>query len=209
MPVFKLIVGLGNPGSKYEETRHNAGYLLLDEIARGYGAGFTAEKKFQGETARVMIDSRDIRLLKPTTFMNLSGESVMAMANFYRIEPEHILVAHDELDLLPGTVRLKQGGGHGGHNGLRDIIKHLGRDFWRVRLGIGHPGDAKQVSSFVLKRAPKSESDLLLRCVDDVMREMPNIVNDRMNMAMNTLHTKEKKPDTKTDKAAGSETKSK
>ena len=191
--MFKLIVGLGNPGSKYEETRHNAGFLLLDEVARGYSAGFTAEKKFQGETSRVMIDNRDIRLLKPTTFMNLSGESVQAMASFYRIEPEQILVAHDELDLLPGTVRLKQGGGHGGHNGLRDIIKHMGRDFWRIRLGIGHPGDAKQVSNFVLKRAPKSESELLLRCIDDVMREMPNIVNDRMNVAMNTLHVKEKK----------------
>jgi len=204
-PVFKLIVGLGNPGSRYEETRHNAGFLLLDEIARGYSASFTAEKKFQGETARVMIDSRDVRLLKPTTFMNLSGESVQAMASFYRIEAEQILVAHDELDLLPGTVRLKQGGGHGGHNGLRDIIKHLGRDFWRVRLGIGHPGDAKQVSNFVLKRAPKSESDLLLRCIDDVMREIPNIVNDRMNVAMNTLHVKEKKPVAKAEKPAGSE----
>jgi PTH1 family peptidyl-tRNA hydrolase len=192
--VFKLIVGLGNPGSKYEETRHNAGFWLVGEIARGYSASFSAEKKFQGEAARVIIDSRDIRLLKPTTFMNLSGESVAAMANFYRIEPEQILVAHDELDLLPGTVRLKKGGGHGGHNGLRDIIKHLGRDFWRVRLGIGHPGDARQVSNFVLKRAPKSESELLIRCIDDVMREMPNIVGGRIEVAMNTLHQKEKKP---------------
>lgn len=192
--MFKLIVGLGNPGSKYEETRHNAGFWLVDEIARGYSASFSAEKKFQGEAARVIIDSRDIRLLKPTTFMNLSGESVAAMANFYRIEPEQILVAHDELDLLPGTVRLKKGGGHGGHNGLRDIIKHLGRDFWRVRLGIGHPGDARQVSNFVLKRAPKSESELLIRCIDDVMREMPNIVGGRIEVAMNTLHQKEKKP---------------
>ena len=192
--VFKLIVGLGNPGSKYEETRHNAGFLLVDEIARGYGAGFAAEKKFHGDTARVTIASRDIRLLKPTTFMNLSGESVLAMAKFFRIEPEQILVAHDELDLLPGTVRLKKGGGHGGHNGLRDIIKHLGREFWRVRLGIGHPGDAKQVSNFVLKRAPKLESELLVRCIDDVMREIPNIVTDHIDKAMNTLHTKEKPP---------------
>lgn len=202
--MFKLIVGLGNPGTKYEETRHNAGFFLLDEIARGYGASFSPEKKFQGDTARVMIDSRDVRLLKPTTFMNLSGTSVMAMANFYRVEPEQILVAHDELDLQPGTVRLKKGGGHGGHNGLRDIIKHFGRDFWRVRLGIGHPGDAKQVSNFVLKRAPKSESELLLQSIDDVMRELPNIVSDRINNAMNTLHTRDKKTDdkaAKTDKA--------
>lgn len=201
MPVFKLIVGLGNPGAKYEETRHNAGFFLLDEIARGYGASFSPEKKFQGDTARVMIDSRDVRLLKPTTFMNLSGTSVMAMANFYRVEPEQILVAHDELDLLPGTVRLKKGGGHGGHNGLRDIIKHLGRDFWRVRLGIGHPGDAKQVSNFVLKRAPKSESELLLQSIDDVMRELPNIVADRIDKAMNTLHTRDKKTEDKAVKA--------
>lgn len=200
--MFKLIVGLGNPGSKYEETRHNAGFWLLDEIARGYSASFAAEKKFHGDAARVMIGTRDIRLLKPTTFMNLSGESVAAMANFYRIEPEQILVAHDELDLLPGTVRLKKGGGHGGHNGLRDIIKHLGRDFWRVRLGIGHPGDAKQVSNFVLKRAPKSESELLIRCIDDVMREIPDIVGGRVEVAMNTLHQKEKKPAKKDDKSS-------
>ena len=150
-----------------------------------------------------MIASRDIRLLKPTTFMNLSGESVLAMANFFRIEPEQILVAHDELDLIPGTVRLKKGGGHGGHNGLRDIIKHLGREFWRVRLGIGHPGDAKQVSNFVLKRAPKSESELLVRCIDDVMREVPNIVTDHIDKAMNTLHTKEKPPGDKNADAKG------
>lgn len=194
MAAFKLIVGLGNPGSKYEETRHNAGFLLLDEIARAYNATFTAEKKFQGEVARVMIGNHDIRLLKPTTFMNLSGESVQPMANFFRIEPEQILVAHDELDIPPGTVRLKKSGGHGGHNGLRDIIKHLGRDFWRVRLGIGHPGDAKKVVSFVLKRAPSSEADLLTRAIDDVVREMPGIAAGEMEKAMQVLHTKPPQP---------------
>lgn len=194
MAAFKLIVGLGNPGSKYEETRHNAGFLLLDEIARAFNASFTYEKKFQGDTARVMIGSIDIRLLKPTTFMNLSGESVQPMANFYRIEPEQILVAHDELDLLPGTVRLKNSGGHGGHNGLRDIIKHMGRDFWRIRLGIGHPGDAKKVVSFVLKRAPSSESSLLIRSIDDVIRELPDIASGQVEKAMQVLHTKPPKP---------------
>lgn len=194
MAAFKLIVGLGNPGSKYEETRHNAGFLLLDEIARAYNASFTFEKKFQGDTARVMIAGCDIRLLKPTTFMNLSGESVQPMASFYRIEPEQILVAHDELDLLPGIVRLKNSGGHGGHNGLRDIIKHMGRDFWRLRLGIGHPGDAKKVVSFVLKRAPSSESSLLLRAIDDVIREMPDIASGQVEKAMQILHTKPPKP---------------
>lgn len=194
MAAFKLIVGLGNPGSKYEETRHNAGFLLLDEIARAYNATFTPEKKFQGEVARVMIGSHDIRLLKPATFMNLSGESVQPMANFYRIDPEEVLVAHDELDIPPGTVRLKKSGGHGGHNGLRDIIKHMGKDFWRIRLGIGHPGDAKKVVSFVLKRAPSSESDLLNRAIEDVLRQIPDIASGDVEKAMQVLHTKPPKP---------------
>jgi PTH1 family peptidyl-tRNA hydrolase len=194
----KLIVGLGNPGSKYAETRHNAGFLLLDEIARAYGASFVAEKKFRGETARLTIANRDVRLLKPDTFMNLSGESVQPMASFYRIEVEEILVAHDELDIPPGQVKLKRGGGHGGHNGLRDIIKHCGREFVRVRLGIGHPGNAKQVSSFVLKRAPSSEHTLLQNSIDDVVRELPDIVAGDLEKAMQVLHTK-LKPDT-TDK---------
>ena len=200
MSAVKLIVGLGNPGSKYQETRHNAGFLLLDEIARAWGATFAPEKKFQGEAARVTIDGKDVRLLKPTTFMNLSGEAVQPMASFYRVDVENILVAHDELDLLPGTVRPKRSGGHGGHNGLRDIIKHLGRDFIRVRLGIGHPGNAKQVSSFVLKRAPAAEQKLLEQSIDDVIRELPSIVSGDLEAAMRVLHTKPK-----TDPPAGSE----
>ncbi len=199
MSAVKLIVGLGNPGSKYEETRHNAGFLLLDEIARAWGATFASDKKFQGETARVTSAGKDVRLLKPTTFMNLSGESVQPMASFYRIDVENILVAHDELDILPGTVRLKKSGGHGGHNGLRDIIKHLGRDFLRVRLGIGHPGNAKQVSSFVLKRAPAAEQQLLQQSIDDVVRELPQIVSGDLEKAMQVLHTK---PKTETPAAA-------
>jgi len=164
---IKLIVGLGNPGSKYDETRHNAGFVLLDEIARAYSSELSPEKKFQGDAGRAMISTCDVRLLKPTTYMNLSGESVQALASFYRIEPEQILVAHDELDIPPGTVKLKQGGGHGGHN-----------------------GDAKQVSNFVLKRAPKSETDLLQQSIDDVVREIPDIVSGEMERAMKTLHTK-------------------
>lgn len=190
MCAIKLIVGLGNPGSKYEETRHNAGFLLLDDLARSYSTSYASEKKFQGDLARTNIGSCDVRLLKPTTFMNLSGESVRAVAGFYRIEANEILVAHDELDIPPGTVKLKQGGGHGGHNGLRDIINHVGRDFWRIRLGIGHPGDAKKVVSFVLQRAPKSETDLLQNSIDDVVREIPGIVTGEMEKAMQSLHTK-------------------
>ena len=190
MCAIKLIVGLGNPGSKYEETRHNAGFFLVDELARSFSASFSSEKKFQGDIARTTIGNCDVRLLKPTTFMNLSGESVRAVANFYRIEADEILVAHDELDIPPGTVKLKQGGGHGGHNGLRDIINHMGREFWRVRLGIGHPGDAKKVVSFVLQRAPKSEMDLLVNTIDDVAREITDMVAGDMAKAMRTLHTK-------------------
>ncbi len=195
MSAFKLIVGLGNPGSKYEETRHNAGFFLLDDLARAHNATFQSEKKFHGEAARCLIGSRDVRLLKPATFMNLSGESVQAMASFFRIEPDEILVAHDELDLPPGTVRLKKGGGHGGHNGLRDIIQHLGKDFWRIRLGIGHPGNAKQVASFVLKRAPSSEAELLTKAIDEVIVQVPDIVAGDTAKAMNALH---KKPPKKT-----------
>ncbi len=190
MCAIKLIVGLGNPGSKYDETRHNAGFFLLDELARSYSTNFAPEKKFQGEVARATISNCDVRLLKPTTYMNLSGESVQAVASFFRIEPEQILVAHDELDIPPGAVKLKQGGGHGGHNGLRDIINHIGRDFWRVRLGIGHPGNAKQVVNFVLQRAPKSETDLLQISIDDVVREIPDIVSGEMEKATKNLHTK-------------------
>ena len=203
MSTVKLIVGLGNPGSKYEETRHNAGFLLLDEIARAYGATFSPDKKFRGETARVTIANRDVRLLKPDTFMNLSGESVQPMASFYRIDIEEVLVAHDELDIPPGTVKLKRSGGHGGHNGLRDIIKHCGRDFIRVRLGIGHPGNAKQVSSFVLKRVPSSEQKLLQDSIDDVVRELPDIIAGDLEKAMKVLHTKAKPEETVSDKPAG------
>jgi len=189
MSGFKLIVGLGNPGSQYEETRHNAGFFLVDEVAYRNGGNFAPEKKFQGEVARALIGARDIRLLKPATFMNLSGESVQAVASFFRIDASEILVAHDELDLPPGTVRLKKGGGHGGHNGLRDIIRHIGKDFWRIRLGIGHPGSASQVSSFVLKRAPVSELDLLKKSIDAVMGEMPTIASGDLEAAMRVLHT--------------------
>jgi PTH1 family peptidyl-tRNA hydrolase len=189
---IKLIVGLGNPGAKYEETRHNAGFFLLDAVARRHSATFSADKKFYGEAARISVDGADVRLLKPTTFMNLSGQAVQAICNFYRIDITQTLVVHDELDLPPGTVRLKRAGGHGGHNGLRDIIKHLSADFWRVRLGIGHPGDAKQVSNFVLQRAPKDEADLLDQAIDRVVDELATIVAGDTAKAMQLLHTQPK-----------------
>lgn len=151
-----LIVGLGNPGSKYEQTRHNAGFWFVEEIARLKGAHFRPEAKFSGDVCKVVLEGRDIWLLKPNTFMNLSGQSVNKLASFYKIPKDNILVAHDELDLDPGVVRLKTGGGHGGHNGLRDIINHLGKEFQRLRIGIGHPGSRDDVVDYVLHRASKT-----------------------------------------------------
>ena len=155
MTAIQLIVGLGNPGPEYEQTRHNAGALFVERIASAQRVSLTADKKYFGLTAKFSHQGNDVRLLIPTTYMNRSGQAVAALANFFRIKPEAILVAHDELDLPPGVAKLKRGGGHGGHNGLRDIIAQLGNqnDFHRLRLGIGHPGDAKLVSNFVLGRA--------------------------------------------------------
>ena len=151
----ELIVGLGNPGPNYERTRHNAGADLVLELAKSLHVELKHESKFFGDTARVTLDGHDVRLLIPSTFMNLSGKSVNGLAKFYQIAPENILVVHDELDLSPGVSRFKKGGGHGGHNGLRDTIKCLGnnKDFARLRIGIGHPGNAKQVADYVLKKA--------------------------------------------------------
>lgn len=190
---IKLIVGLGNPGPKYERTRHNAGADFVSALANSLGAALKEEKKYFGLTAKVLIESRDVRLLIPTTYMNRSGQAVSALANFYSIEAANILVAHDELDLAPGTAKLKIGGGHGGHNGLRDIIQSLGnnRDFGRLRLGIGHPGHASEVVDYVLRKAPPDEQSL----VDDSMRDslavIPTLARGLWNDAMQTLHTRQ------------------
>ena len=188
---IKLIVGLGNPGAEYDRTRHNAGADFVSELARQHGASLSPEAKFFGLSARIIMGSQDLRLLIPTTFMNLSGKAIAAMANFYKIEPENILVAHDELDLDPGVARLKHGGGHGGHNGLRDTIKALGnnKDFARLRLGIGHPGNAKQVASFVLKKAPQAEQQLIDDAIYEATKVMPLAAKGEWNSAMKELHT--------------------
>ena len=164
-----MIVGLGNPGPKYQRTRHNAGADFVRELAHSVSAILSAETKFFGETARITLNGRDVRLLIPSTYMNRSGQAVQALAHFYKIDISAILVAHDELDLPPGTAKLKIGGGHGGHNGLRDIISCMGnqRDFRRLRIGIGHPGHASQVVSFVLGRPPVSERDLIEKAIDE------------------------------------------
>ncbi|MFA5495267.1 MAG: aminoacyl-tRNA hydrolase [Porticoccaceae bacterium] len=187
----KLIVGLGNPGPKYDRTRHNAGADFVAALAGRHGTELKADGKFFGFTAKLTLAGRDLRLLIPTTYMNRSGQAVAALANFYCIEPEEILVAHDELDLAPGVARLKIGGGHGGHNGLRDTIQALGncKDFGRLRLGIGHPGHASQVVDFVLRKAPVSEQLLLAEAIGRALDIVPELLAGQWNAAMKTLHT--------------------
>lgn len=187
----QLIIGLGNPGRDYEDTRHNAGFFFVDALARDLGASFSTHPKFFGDVARARVNGADLWLLKPATFMNRSGMSVAAVANFYKIPPEAMLVAHDELDLSPGDVRLKVGGGHGGHNGLRDMIKALGtQQFARLRLGIGHPGDRNRVADFVLHAPGKAERDALDEAIVRALRVMDLVLADKLPLAMNKLHTK-------------------
>lgn len=185
-----LIVGLGNPGPTYARTRHNAGFELVDELARRTGASLRHEARHQGELARVDIGGADVWLLKPMTYMNLSGQSVRSVAGFYRIPPQSILVAHDELDFPPGTVRLKEGGGAGGHNGLRDLIARLDEGFWRLRIGIGHPGDRDAVLDYVLGRPPAAEAALIQEAVLAAADAVPLMLTDGAQKAMNRLHTR-------------------
>ncbi len=189
---LQMIVGLGNPGNEYDKTRHNAGADFVAELAYRNGATLSPESKFYGLTARITLEGQDLRLLIPTTFMNRSGQAIGAMAQFFKVPPEAILVAHDELDLPPGTARLKHGGGHGGHNGLRDTIKALGNNpnFNRLRLGIGHPGSASQVVGFVLKKAPSSEQQELNDAIDRAIDVLPLAAKGDWGKAMNQLHTK-------------------
>lgn len=189
---IQLIVGLGNPGSQYEQTRHNAGFWFVDALARQHGANFRSENKFHGEACKIAIDGNEVWLLKPMTFMNRSGQGIAALARFYKIDTTNILVAHDELDLPPGDIRLKQGGGHGGHNGLRDTIEQLGndRDFQRLRIGIGHPGHSSQVTGYVLGKAQADEQRLMEDAIDTAIKVMPQAIGGEMQKAMNQLHAK-------------------
>jgi len=187
----ELIVGLGNPGPNYERTRHNAGADLVLELAKSLHTELKHESKFYGFTARVRINDRDVRLLTPSTFMNRSGQSIGTLAKFYQIAPENILVVHDELDLAPGIARFKKGGGHAGHNGLRDSIKSLGnsKDFARLRIGIGHPGAAAQVADYVLKKASPNDQQLIANSIDDALRHLPTAVEGQWEKAMTALHS--------------------
>ena len=194
-----LIVGLGNPGEKYARTRHNAGFWFVDELARRHGATLRSERKFQGETGRVTIDGHTVTLLKPDTFMNLSGQAVQAIASFYKWPPGRLLVVHDEIDLPPGTVRLKRGGGHGGNNGLRDITQKIGKDFLRLRVGVGRPGSG-EVIDHVLGR-PRAEDQVLIeRALDEGHDVLPALLNDGLEKAMHRLHSKPGEPSVRKNK---------
>jgi len=190
---IRLIVGLGNPGSEYQHTRHNAGVWFVDALLKRFPSHTTLanETKFKGVVGQTQIAHHMVRLLVPNTFMNNSGEAISAMANFYKIEPASILVAHDELDLSPGSCRLKFGGGHGGHNGLRSTINLFGNNssFGRLRIGIGHPGNAKQVSNYVLSKAPEKEHTLIEQAISAAIDELEHITSGDWQLAMNTLHS--------------------
>ena len=184
-----MVVGLGNPGPDYANTRHNAGALFVEALARETGQSLRPEKKYHGLYARIQLQGLDLHLLNPSTYMNRSGLSIKALADFFKIQPQQILVAHDELDLPPGTAKLKKGGGHGGHNGLRDTIAHLGtNEFQRLRIGIGHPGDSRKVTGYVLGRLGKQETEQLNAVTDEIMRVLPDAANGKLAAAMNRLH---------------------
>ncbi|MFV0680361.1 aminoacyl-tRNA hydrolase [Ottowia sp.] len=188
--MIKLFVGLGNPGPQYEDTRHNAGFAWVDAVARQLGAPLALERGFHGLVARANVQGHSVWLLQPQTFMNLSGQSVAALARFYKIAPEEILVAHDELYLAAGQAKLKQGGGHAGHNGLRDIHAKLGSsDYWRLRLGIGHPGQKSEVVGWVLRKPPLDERIALEQAIDRSVKAFDDLAAGEMNHATLTIHT--------------------
>jgi PTH1 family peptidyl-tRNA hydrolase len=190
MTAIQLVAGLGNPGAKYEQTRHNAGFWFVDELARRCSTQFRSESKYKSDVARCTVDGKDCRLQKPMDFMNRSGQSVAALAGFYRIPRNAILVVHDDLDLPVGTIKLKKGGGHGGHNGLRDLVSHLGgNDFLRLRIGIGHPGHRDDVVDYVLKNASREDRGLIDQAIDDAISVMPQIIAGDIEAAMKALHT--------------------
>jgi len=187
---IQLIAGLGNPGTRYDKTRHNAGFWFVDELARRFGGVFRADVKMLGQVCRVCIADQDLWLLKPATLMNRSGQALNAMTTYFKIRPPGVLIVHDEIDLQPGVARLKRTGGHGGHNGLRDIIAHMGKTFWRLRLGVGHPGDRDQVIDYVLSRPSRHDQDLIHECIMCAADLMDLVLVGEMEKAMHQLHSK-------------------
>jgi PTH1 family peptidyl-tRNA hydrolase len=186
---IQLVAGLGNPGKEYAQTRHNAGFWLVDELAQRHGGSWRREPRFDAELSRVRVAGTELWLVKPQAYMNRSGGVTAAVANFYKIPAASVLVVHDELDLLPGVVRLKQGGGSGGHNGLKDLIAHLGEDFWRLRLGIGHPGSRDLVTDFVLGRASAAEQQLLDDGTYAGADCLPRVLEQGAQQVMKSLHS--------------------
>lgn len=181
-----LLIGLGNPGAEYARNRHNIGYMAVEDIARRHGFG-PWKKRFQGQTCEGTIAGDKVLALVPQTFMNLSGQSVTAALQFFKLKPENVVVIHDELDLPPGKIRVKKGGGHGGHNGLRSIDAHIGKEYWRIRLGIGHPGDKDRVSGYVLHDFAKAEQTWLDPLLDAVTDAFPLIVQGEPEKFMNKV----------------------
>jgi peptidyl-tRNA hydrolase, PTH1 family len=191
---LKLVVGLGNPGPEHAETRHNAGFWCIDRLAAAVGGSLRPHARYHGDVGRITVDGRELWLLKPSTYMNRSGLAVRALADYLRIAPDETLVAHDELDLPVGAVRLKLGGGPGGHNGVRDVITQVGDGFWRLRFGIGHPGNRQEVIDYVLRRAPASEQALLDEAIAAGVEAIPRLLVDGAEKVMNGLHRRAPAP---------------
>ncbi|HEY5810478.1 MAG TPA: aminoacyl-tRNA hydrolase [Povalibacter sp.] len=187
---IKIIVGLGNPGPEHVLTRHNAGFWFVDALAARLDARFRSHTRFQGEICRIPLNGEEVTLLKPATYMNRSGLAIRALTDYLKVKPEETLVVHDELDLPVGESRFKLGGGHGGHNGLRDTITHIGADFWRLRIGIGHPGDKSEVIDYVLRRAPKEDEEKILQSVANSLDALQVFLVQGAEKAMNGLHQK-------------------
>jgi len=188
---LQIVVGLGNPGPEHRLTRHNAGFWFVDSLARAHGAPFRPHARYQGEIAKVTMEGSELILLKPQTYMNRSGLSIRALVDYVKAPVNEVLVVHDELDLPAGVARLKFGGGHGGHNGLRDTITHCGPDFWRMRLGIGHPGDKSQVIDYVLQRASAADEQAIMASVEAAVAALAVLLRDGAEHAMKQLHTPE------------------
>jgi len=188
---LSIIAGLGNPDDRYANTLHNAGFWFADELARRDGAQFKYEKRFDADVCKIRLAASDVWLIKPQAYMNQSGGPIRAILDYYRHSMAQLLIAHDEIDLPPGTVRLKLGGGHGGHNGLRDVIRHCGADFMRLRFGVGHPGHKDDVTDYVLKNASRVVEAAILKNVDEAADVMPLLADEGLNAAMKNLHTTE------------------
>ena len=189
-----LVVGLGNPGTRYQPTRHNAGFWFADRLAAAYQGQFRPQARFFAQTCEILVGQHRLRLAKPDTYMNESGRALAALANYFKIEPGRVLVAYDELDLPPGIVKLKQGGGHGGHNGVRDSVKAIGSEFWRLRIGIGHPGHRDLVTDYVLSRASLEAQREIEEAVDDAVRMVPMLLDQGEEKAKTWLHSRKSTP---------------